>query len=48
MTMSSTPVSLLSPTEDATRTFVHGEQLRVNIKRDIGWEEGTVARVFVG
>lgn len=48
MTTYNTPVSLLSLTEDVTRTFVPGEQLRVNIERDRGMEEGMAAQVFVG
>ncbi|KAG5411590.1 hypothetical protein IGI04_007909 [Brassica rapa subsp. trilocularis] len=36
------------PLEDVTRTFVPGEQLRVNIERDRGMEEGMAAQVFVG
>ncbi|KAL0677066.1 hypothetical protein Bca4012_005047 [Brassica carinata] len=43
-----TPMSLLSLTEDVTRTFVPGEQLRVNIERDRRLEEGTAAQVLVG
>ncbi|CAF1917257.1 hypothetical protein YC2023_018174 [Brassica napus] len=43
-----TPMSLLSLTEDVTRTFVPGEQLRVNIERDRRLEEGTASQVLVG
>ncbi|KAG2280048.1 hypothetical protein Bca52824_051268 [Brassica carinata] len=43
-----TPMSLLSLTEDVTRMFVPGEQLRVNIERDRRLEEGTAAQVLVG
>ncbi|CAN6842450.1 unnamed protein product [Brassica oleracea var. botrytis] len=46
MTTYNTPVSLLSLTEDVTRTFVPGEQLRVNIERDRGMEEGMAAQSF--
>ncbi|KAF2604687.1 hypothetical protein F2Q70_00028100 [Brassica cretica] len=34
------------PLEDVTRTFVPGEQLRVNIERDRGMEEGMAAQSF--
>lgn len=47
MTMFNTPMSLLSLTEDVTRTFVPSEQLRVNIERDRGLEEGTAAQVKI-
>ncbi|CAN6972670.1 unnamed protein product, partial [Brassica rapa subsp. trilocularis] len=40
-------LSLLSLTEYVTRTFVPGEQLRVNIERDRRLEEGTAAQVLV-
>ncbi|CAN6972323.1 unnamed protein product [Brassica rapa subsp. trilocularis] len=43
--MFNTPMSLLSLTEDVTRTFVPSEQLRVNIERDRGLEEGTAAQI---
>ncbi|KAF8077498.1 hypothetical protein N665_1032s0009 [Sinapis alba] len=39
MTPHNTPVSLLSSTEDVTRTFVPGEHRRVNIERHIGLEK---------
>ncbi|KAL0891040.1 hypothetical protein Bca101_015023 [Brassica carinata] len=39
MTPQNTPVSLLSATEDVTRTFVPGEHRRVNVERHIGLEE---------
>ncbi|KAH0898594.1 hypothetical protein HID58_048162 [Brassica napus] len=42
-----TPMSLLSLTEDVTRTFVPGEQLRVNIERDRRLEEGTASQLFI-
>ncbi|CAH2077967.1 unnamed protein product [Thlaspi arvense] len=43
LTPHNTPVSLLSSTEDVTRTFVPGEQRRVNIERPRGLEEDPAA-----